>query len=141
MASAAKNPAGRKVRLVVSNRYGLHLRAAAMLVKMAEAIDAQLTIECGPNRVNGKSIMSLVTLGASQGTDILAIAEGAEADKMIQAVTELFELRFYETAQAEDGALSSHHPHPGNSRESAMEQAIIQKILDRVAASAHPPSS
>jgi phosphotransferase system HPr (HPr) family protein len=92
-----------QMRLVVSCEHGLHLRAASMIVKIAESYDAQLTIECGPNRVNGKSIMSLLGLGVSNGMSILAITEGAEADRMIWALTELFANRFYEATDPTKG--------------------------------------
>lgn len=138
MARVAKNPAVRKASLIVSNEYGLHLRAAAMLVKMVEAIDAQLTIECGQNRVNGKSLMSLVTLGASKGMVVTAFAEGAEADQMVRAVTELFNIRFYEIAEAENQAGGSSRS--GQDHASALEHIVIQKILERVAASPKPPA-
>ncbi len=97
MIPMAARPSTRwKMRFVVSCECGLHLRAAAMLVKVAEAHDAQLTIECGGNRVDGKSIMSVVGLGVSKGTSIQAVAEGSEAEPMMWALTELFANRFYE---------------------------------------------
>lgn len=88
----------RKTRLVVSNEFGLHVRAAAMLVKIAESLDAQLTIQCGKHRANAKSIMSLLSLGVSKGTPICALAEGPKADEMIRAVDDLFARRFHEAA-------------------------------------------
>lgn len=89
-----------KMRFVVTSEYGLHMRAASMLVKIAESYEAQLTIECGPNQVNGKSIMSLLGLGLSKGTPLLATAEGPEAEPMMWALTDLFANRFYEATGA-----------------------------------------
>lgn len=93
---AAKQSTLWKMHFVVACECGLHLRAASMLVKVAEAYDARLTIECGANRVNGKSIMSLLALGVSKGMSIHAIAEGPEAEPMMWALTDLFANRFYE---------------------------------------------
>ena len=140
MTRAAKKPTTRKARLVVCNEYGLHIRAAAMLVKLAEAFDAQLTIECGKQRVNGKSIMSLVALGAAQGMAVLAIAEGTEADRMIRAVAELFGNRFYENPEPgseipADRTRCNSFPAP------SMDRIIIQKILNRVENPAGPPAT
>ena len=94
------NPSRRKHTLhwVVSNETGLHVRAAAMLVKIAESIDAQLTIECGQQQANARSIMSLLALGAAKGTALSAFAEGPEADEMIHAVEDLFLHRFHESS-------------------------------------------
>lgn len=90
----------RRSHLIVPNECGLHVRAAAMLVKLAESIDARLTIQCGKQRANAKSIMSLLTLGASKGSNLFAIAEGPQADEMIQAVNDLFACHFNETADS-----------------------------------------
>ena len=95
-----------QMRLVVTNEHGLHLRAASMVVKIAGSYDARLTIEYGQNRVDGKSIMSLLALGVSHGMSILAIAEGREADAMMWALTNLFASRFYEPTGPASGASS-----------------------------------
>ncbi len=88
----------RKSRLVVSNECGLHLRAAAMLSKLAESIDAHLTIQFGAQQVDARSIMGLLSLCLSKGSPICALAEGPQADEMIHAVEDLFAHGFYETA-------------------------------------------
>ena len=96
MTRVASHPIRRRARVVLSNAQGLHARAAACLVKIAEAHDAELWIGCRGNRANAKSIMGLLTLGAGAGTTLNAIAQGPEADKMIAAVRELFAHGFYE---------------------------------------------
>ena len=130
------NPTHCTARLVVANEYGLHIRAAIMLAKLAEAIPAQLTIACGRHRVSGESVMGLVTLGAARGTTIQAIAEGAEADRMIRAVRALFNTRFYE------GPPPRRKAPPGRRRtatppaqDHTMDMVIVRQILERIPAS------
>lgn len=130
----------RKAKLLIANECGLHIRAAAMLVRLAESIDAHLTIECGQQRVNGKSIMSLLTLGAAKGMVVQAVAEGAEAPQMIQALKELFADGFYEKAESETQASSGPMP-PGNGSAQSMEGTVIRDILDHVAVPTASPAT
>lgn len=76
--------------LTVRNPDGLYSRAAARLIRVGQAYDANLTFECRKQRVQAKSIMALLSLDADQGTTVTAIAEGPEAETMIQAVENLF---------------------------------------------------
>ena len=76
--------------LTVCNPDGLYSRAAAKLIRVGQAYDATLTFECRKQRVQAKSIMALLSLDAEQGTAVTAIAEGPEAETMIQAVERLF---------------------------------------------------
>ncbi len=129
--TAADKPLVRKTSLLVSNECGLHIRAAAMLVRLAEAIDARLTIACGRQRVNGKSIMSLLTLGAAKGMFVHAVAEGPEAHQMIQAIKELFAEGFYEKAESQFKISPQPGP-PNHGSAHTMENGVIHGILDRV---------
>ena len=54
--------------VVIRNRLGLHARAAAQFVKTAERFQAEITVGLGRHKVNGKSIMGLLMLAASEGT-------------------------------------------------------------------------
>lgn len=119
------------MRLVVANKYGLHMRAASMLVSLAECFDANLTIECGKLRVNGKSIMSLLTLGASRGTPLEAITDGTEADRLLLAVQALFKRRFYEIPPC-NPRKPARQSRPAQRRPSSPDKAIIREILDLV---------
>ena len=131
---AVKLPAdARRVRLVVGNKFGLHMRAASMLVSLAECFDASLVIECGKQRVNGKSIMSLLTLGASRCTPLNAITAGTDADRLLLAVKNLFDRRFYELPPRETP--KPDHPHPAaHARHASPDKAIIREILELAAA-------
>jgi phosphotransferase system HPr (HPr) family protein len=76
---------------------GLHLRPGAMLVKTAQRFSAPLRVSNGVTEANGKSLMSLITLGAEQGDRLRIVAEGPDAEALVDAIGELFEDGFGET--------------------------------------------
>ena len=65
--------------IVVANKKGLHARPAAMFVQLADKFDVSVTIVKGEERVNGKSIMGLLMIGAQHQTPLIIIAEGKDA--------------------------------------------------------------
>jgi phosphotransferase system HPr (HPr) family protein len=67
-----------------------------MLVKVAQAYKAEIVMTCGHHRVNVKSIMGILTLGAEQGTKVTVTAQGHDAEKAIRAIDELFACCFCE---------------------------------------------
>lgn len=82
--------------LVVLNRYGIHARPAALIVKTASMFRADITVEKGNMKVSGKSIMGLMTLEAGCGSKVRVIAEGVDAEKALDAIQKLFEQKFFE---------------------------------------------
>ena len=82
--------------LTIRNSRGLHARAAAKLVTLAERFSACLHVSCGGQRVPACSIMGLMMLGASQGTMIEIEAEGWDAKEALEAVAGLVEAGFHE---------------------------------------------
>jgi len=82
--------------LVVKNKYGIHARPAAMLVKVALAFESDITIQKGDVKVSGKSIMGLMTLEACYGTEVTVTAEGADARQAIAEIQKLFDRKFDE---------------------------------------------
>jgi len=69
-----------KKKLVVKNKQGLHARPAALFVQIANKFDARITVKHDTERVNGKSIMGILMLGAEKGSEITIEAEGDDAD-------------------------------------------------------------
>ena len=63
----------------VINRLGLHARACARLVKTTAEFDAQVEVRAGDHVCDGKSIMGLMMLAATQGTHICVTADGDDA--------------------------------------------------------------
>lgn len=82
--------------IVIRNRLGLHARAAAQFVKTAGRFRAEITVEAGRQKVNGKSIMGLLLLAAAQGTSLTLRATGADGPAALQALADLAEARFGE---------------------------------------------
>ncbi len=80
----------------IGNRLGLHARAAALLVKMANRFSSEITIEKDGLEVNGKSIMGILMLAASKGSKITVKAVGKDSAQAIKALGELIENRFGE---------------------------------------------
>ena len=81
---------------VIQNRYGIHARPAAMLVRTASKFQSDVTVEKGVVRVSGKSIMGLMTMEASCGAKIRVLAEGVDAEQALDEIERLFENKFYE---------------------------------------------
>jgi len=88
--------AGVTREIVIRNRLGLHARAAAQFVKTAGRFKAEITVEHGRQKVNGKSIMGLLMLAAAQGTTLRLRAAGEDGSAALEALAELVEARFGE---------------------------------------------
>ncbi len=98
----------RSTRLVtVTNPQGLHLRPADMLARLALQFESTVEIERGGDRFDGKSIMSLMTLAAGQGTQLLLRASGPDAEEALDALAELFGRGFDEMGVIEPAKDSS----------------------------------
>ena len=82
--------------ITVKNAQGLHARPAAMFVQVASKYQAQVTVIKGVERVNGKSIMGILMLGAQQNSKIFLEVEGEDA---AQALAELEQLLAREEIQ------------------------------------------
>lgn len=83
-------------RITIKNRAGIHARPAAMLVQTASRFASKVYLEKDGERVNGKSIMGIITLGATYNTPIRIIAEGADEQEAVDALVRLFENKFEE---------------------------------------------
>lgn len=82
--------------VTIRNRAGMHARPAALLVKTASAFASQIFIEKDSERVNGKSIMGVITLGATYNSQLKLIADGPDEAAALDAIEKLFENRFEE---------------------------------------------
>ena len=83
-------------RLTIQNQKGLHARAAAKFVKLAESFDAQITVIKNDTRVSGCSIMGLMMLAAGPGCDIDVEAKGKGAAAAVDALARLVDDKFDE---------------------------------------------
>ena len=82
--------------VTICNRLGLHARAAAKLVGLASRYDAEVALDKQGQRVNGKSIMGVMMLAASQGTVLRITAHGPGEDEVLEALRQLVADRFGE---------------------------------------------
>jgi phosphocarrier protein HPr len=80
----------------VQNRAGLHARPAALIVQAAGQFESSIFIEKDSEKINAKSIMGLLTMGAAYGTDLVITAEGPDEEDAANALVGLFESRFEE---------------------------------------------
>jgi phosphocarrier protein len=84
------------LQTTIINKLGLHARAAAKFVKTASAFESSVTLRRGEREVNGKSILGVMMLAASRGTEVEIDAEGPDADAALEALRTLIDERFGE---------------------------------------------
>lgn len=82
--------------LKVTNRLGLHARAAAKLVQLLSGFQSQVTLTGRGREVNAKSIMGVLLLAAAPGASLLVRVEGDDEEAAMQAAADLFDRRFDE---------------------------------------------
>ncbi len=70
--------------ITIQNPQGLHARPAAMFVQIASKYDSTITVQKGTEKVNGKSIMGILMLGAQCKSKVKLIVEGEDAEKAAQ---------------------------------------------------------
>jgi phosphotransferase system HPr (HPr) family protein len=87
-------------RVTVSNPLGLHARPAHALVTLASRFQADIQVVRNGEVVDGKSILSVLTLAAEQGTELMLKATGSDAEQALAALEELFRAGF---GEAEEG--------------------------------------
>lgn len=81
----------KEVKLVIKNETGLHARPAAMVVAEAGKYKCNLTIKKGEREVNIKSILGLLSLGASKGDEITLKADGEDEVQAAETISKLIE--------------------------------------------------
>ena len=85
-------------RVTIKNRLGLHARAAARLVRRATQFrsSVELIREDTASKADGKSILGVLLLAASQGTEIVIRADGLDEQLAVDAIAELVDQMFGE---------------------------------------------
>lgn len=82
--------------VTIINRLGLHARPAMEFVDLATQFKANVTVKRADQSVDGKSIMQMMLLAATKGTELEVVAEGDDADAAIAALKKLVESGFSE---------------------------------------------
>lgn len=84
------------IKVTVLNKLGLHARPATKLTQKANEFLSSLKITNGRREVNGKSIMGVMLMAASQGTELTLIGDGTDEDEMLSELKQMFEDKFGE---------------------------------------------
>ncbi|KUO71158.1 MAG: phosphocarrier protein HPr [Clostridia bacterium BRH_c25] len=82
--------------IVVQNKTGLHARPASNFVSMALKFKSDITVTKDSKKVSAKSIMYVLSLGASKGSSITITAEGPDEEAAVLALCDLINSRFGE---------------------------------------------
>ena len=83
-------------KIIISNKLGLHARAAAKFVRIASGFQSEIMIHLGDHKVSGKSIMGIMMLAAGKGTEISLVTVGPDEDEAMTALENLIINRFGE---------------------------------------------
>jgi len=87
-----------KKEITIINKLGLHARAAAKFVNLASGFESEINISRNGKTVNGKSIMGVMMLAASCGSQIELSVDGTDEQAALQQIEQLIEDRFGEEA-------------------------------------------
>jgi phosphocarrier protein HPr len=82
--------------VTIRNKLGLHARAAVKFVNLANRFGASVKIVKDGDEIDGKSILGILTLAATQGTSIRLVVSGKDEEAALTALTELIANRFDE---------------------------------------------
>jgi len=82
--------------VMIKNKLGLHARAAVKLVNLANRFEASVKIKKDGNEIDGKSILGILTLAATQGSEITLKVSGRDEAKASVALIGLIDDRFQE---------------------------------------------
>ena len=83
-------------KITIINKLGLHARASAKLVHLASRYGSESRLIKGDKTVNCKSIMGIMMLAASKGTELELVVEGDDEERAMAAIVELINNRFDE---------------------------------------------
>lgn len=84
-------------KIEIKNKLGVHARAAALLVQTVNKFSAQVTFSKDGQITDGRSIMGVLTLAATQGSKIQVEASGEDAEQAVRAIERLIDRRFNES--------------------------------------------
>lgn len=85
-----------KKTITIQNKLGLHARASAKFVTEAQRYQSHIDLKRDNKTVNGKSIMGVMMLAASKGTELELIAEGSDEENAVNGLCALVDNKFGE---------------------------------------------
>jgi len=80
--------------VVITNEQGLHARPAQLMARLALQFESIIDLVRDSQRVDAKSILHMLTLGADQGTELIIEAKGPDAEEALDALVRLVESEF-----------------------------------------------
>jgi phosphocarrier protein len=83
-------------RVMIKNKLGLHARAAVKLVNLANRFESAVRIEKDGDEIDGKSILGILTLAATQGSEITLKVEGKDESSATESLVGLIDDKFQE---------------------------------------------
>lgn len=83
-------------KVTIINETGLHARPASIFVNMASKFKSELMLQKGEKQVNAKSILAVLSMGISKGTEITISAQGSDEEEALSGLVELIQLKFNE---------------------------------------------
>lgn len=83
-------------KITIKNKLGLHARAAAKFVKVANRFNSSVKIIKDENEIDGKSILGILTLAATKGTKIILRISGSDEAAALRALINLIKNKFQE---------------------------------------------
>jgi len=83
-------------QVMITNKLGLHARAAAKLVHTASVFESEIYVGTEHEEVNAKSILGILTLAATKGTPLNVRADGPDEEAAVRAIVQLFSDKFGE---------------------------------------------
>jgi len=82
--------------VTIQNKLGLHARASALLSDTANKFQSSITLQFKSRNIDAKSILAVMTMGATLGAQIELITEGPDEDRAAEIIVELFNKKFGE---------------------------------------------
>lgn len=82
--------------VTVNNQVGLHARPATFFIQRANEFKSSIWIEKEARKVNAKSLLGVLSLGITKGTQINILADGADEEEAVNSLVELVESNFAE---------------------------------------------
>ena len=82
--------------IVIPNKEGLHFRPIMQFVDVAQRFKAPVTVHCADRAADGRSPMEMLMLVATQGSKVRVVADGADAEQLLDALVSLVQSGFGE---------------------------------------------
>jgi phosphocarrier protein HPr len=90
--------------VVIVNPQGLHARPAEQFVRTAMKFQSRVVVVCRNERLDGKSILELLTMGGTQGTELMIEADGSDAEQAVDVLAKFVERGFDEMPGADENS-------------------------------------